>query len=314
MSLELVERIANAVLYEGYILYPYRPSSVKNQRRFNFGVLVPPEYSALQAGTESCTMRTECLVRGCPQTKLDVLLRFLQVIPAASPESTQQAYPQSWQNAMEREVTVADSCLGDLLGHARREQFSFPPGDSPDSSVEGALTVTARRLDDGLFQVAVHVVNRTHLDCPEDLSRDDMLPYALAAAHTLLAVRDGEFVSLLDPPEGLREAASECQNLGTWPVLAGDPGQRGFMLSSPIILYDYPQIAPESPGDLFDGTEIDEILTLRIMTLTDEEKLEVRNGDARARRILERTEMLPAEHFMKLHGALRGLRPVEESR
>jgi hypothetical protein len=79
------------------------------------------------------------------------------------------------------------------------------------------------------------------------------------------------------------------------------------MLSAPIILYDYPQIAPESSGDLFDGTEIDEILALRILTLTDAEKLEVRGGDERARRILERTEMLPPEHFQKLHGAMRGL-------
>ena len=81
-----------------------------------------------------------------------------------------------------------------------------------------------------------------------------------------------------------------------------------WFCASPIILYDYPQIAPESAGDLFDGTEIDEILALRILTMTDAEKLEVRNGDDRARRILERTEMLPPEHFQKLHGALRGLR------
>jgi len=63
------------------------------------------------------------------------------------------------------------------------------------------------------------------------------------------------------------------------------------MLASPIILYDYPQIAPESPGDLFDGTEIDEILALRIMTMTDDEKREMRNTDVRARRILERTKL-----------------------
>jgi hypothetical protein len=96
--------------------------------------------------------------------------------------------------------------------------------------------------------------------------------------------------------------------MGAWPVMAGEEGQRNLMLASPIILYDFPRIAPESPGDLFDGTEIDEILALRILTMTDAEKLEVRNGDDRARRILERTEMLPPEHFRKLHGALRGLR------
>jgi hydrogenase maturation protease len=84
------------------------------------------------------------------------------------------------------------------------------------------------------------------------------------------------------------------------------------MLASPIILYDYPQIAPESPGDLFDGTEIDEILALRIMTMTDSEKLEMRNSDDRARKILERTEALPMEHLMKLHGTLRELRPWKE--
>ncbi|HUC30940.1 MAG TPA: hypothetical protein VMR80_15190, partial [Candidatus Acidoferrum sp.] len=89
-------------------------------------------------------------------------------------------------------------------------------------------------------------------------------------------------------------------------------GYRDTMLASPIILYDYPQIAPESAGDLFDGTEIDEILSLRIMTLTDEEKREIRASDDRARQILERTENMPAEQFMKLHGTVRGMRPLKE--
>jgi hydrogenase maturation protease len=310
MSLELVERIANAVLYEGYILYPYRASSVKNRRRFNFGVLFPPAYSAVQSGTESSTMRTECLVRGGAGTRLDVRLRFLQVTPVGDPDASLQ----SWQNALEREVNLRDY----VLDKARLEPFHFPIGEGldgrVDAGIEGTLTVSALPLQDGLFRISVSVVNKTAFEYPEESSRDGMLPYSFAAAHTILAVRDGEFVSLLDPPNGLKEAASACNNTGTWPVLAGEPGQPAFMLSSPIILYDYPQIAPESPGDLFDGTEIDEILTLRIMTLTDEEKAEVRNGDERARRILERTEMLPEEHFMKLHGALRGLRPVEGSR
>jgi hydrogenase maturation protease len=85
------------------------------------------------------------------------------------------------------------------------------------------------------------------------------------------------------------------------------------MLSSPIILYDYPEVAAESPGDLFDATEIDEILTLRILTLTEEEKREMRESGDHARRILARTETLPEEQLMKLHGALRGLRPMKDS-
>ena len=116
----------------------------------------------------------------------------------------------------------------------------------------------------------------------------------------------------MDPPETLKSLVQDCNNLHTWPVLVGNEGECNTMLSSPIILYDYPQIAPESPGSLFDGTEIDEILTLRIMTLTDEEKEEMRHGDERTREILERTEALSPEQFMKLHGVIRSLRPVDE--
>jgi hypothetical protein len=117
----------------------------------------------------------------------------------------------------------------------------------------------------------------------------------------------------MDPPPLLRELAASCKNEGTWPVLVGDEkaGDRTTMLSSPIILYDYPKIAPESPGELFDGTEIDEILTLRMMTMTDAEKEEMRQSDPRAREILERTESLAEDQLMKLHGAWRELRTFD---
>ena len=118
-------------------------------------------------------------------------------------------------------------------------------------------------------------------------------------------------MSLLDPPPEFQDFAGRCRNVGAWPVLVGERGQGDTLLASPIILYDYPQIAPESAGDLFDGTEIDEILSLRIMTLTDEEKREIRQSDERARQVLERTEAMPVEQFMKLHGAVRGLRPLK---
>jgi len=147
---------------------------------------------------------------------------------------------------------------------------------------------------------------------PDQTSRDAALMQSLVSAHTLLGAVNGQFVSLLEPPEDLKNLATCCQNLGAWPVLVGAEGERDTMLASPIILYDYPQIAPESPGDLFDGTEIDEILALRIMTMTDDEKREMRGTDDRARKILERTEALPVEHLAKLHGTLRELRPLKE--
>ena len=81
-----------------------------------------------------------------------------------------------------------------------------------------------------------------------------------------------------------------------------------------LFLYDYPQIAPESPGDLYDATEIDEILTLRTMTLTDEEKREARATDPRAAAIIDRVDDMPPEILDRLHGAVRYLRAATLSR
>ncbi|MGI8438767.1 MAG: hypothetical protein ACR2NV_00940, partial [Thermoleophilaceae bacterium] len=97
---------------------------------------------------------------------------------------------------------------------------------------------------------------------------------------------------------------------GTWPVLVGSEGERHALLSSPIILPDYPQIAPESPGDLFDAGEIDQMLVLNILSLTDEEKEEMRDSDPRTREILERTAALSPEEMMSLHGAIREFQAV----
>ena len=80
------------------------------------------------------------------------------------------------------------------------------------------------------------------------------------------------------------------------------------MLSSPIILYDHPTIAPESPGDLFDGTEIDQLLIFNVLTLSDEEKEEMRASDLRGREILERCESLSPEELMRLNGTFRDIR------
>ncbi|MGH9319741.1 MAG: hypothetical protein ACRD21_28560 [Vicinamibacteria bacterium] len=84
------------------------------------------------------------------------------------------------------------------------------------------------------------------------------------------------------------------------------------MLSSPIILYDYPRVAPESPSDLFDASEIDELLTLSILALTDEEKREMSATDPKARRLLERTSSLTPLELRKLHGAFRDRREIGE--
>jgi hypothetical protein len=357
MNLERVEKIANAVLYEGYILYPYRSSSVKNRQRWNFGALCPPSYSQAQGETEACSMQTECLITGDERATLDVKVRFLHLltrevsVPNAecgmriadwSDDKLQTSISDfrvveslqvgdrtfyTWQEAVERVVNLSDLSLGELVAQPLRQTLSFPANQEvealrePDGqlvgalirrqqSIEGAIEISAEHASEQLFKINVRILNQTQLQDADPIrnpqSRDEALMRSLVSTHTILGVRDGgEFVSLLEPPEAFREIAASCRNTGTWPVMAGEEGTRDCMLSSPIILYDYPQIAPESAGDLFDGTEIDEILTLRIMTLTDEEKREMRGVDERARQLLERTEMLPAEQMMKLHGTIK---------
>jgi hypothetical protein len=271
---DAVEKIADAVLYEGYMLYPYTASSLKNQQRWNFGVLYPD-------GVDTSEMRTECLVQSDGDCAVNARVRFLWYGDGEEPDQTEIEI-DSWP------VTKNVSLPHDGLA---------------------SIAMSAQPAGAGLLRLSVRIRNATDFE-GNDPTRSSML-----STHTILTVRGGKFVSLMDPPAEYRVAAAACRNVGTWPVLVGEESDRGSqfgdtLLSSPIILYDHPQVAPESPGNLFDGTEIDEILTLRILTLSDAEKAEIRGGPERARQVLERTESLPPEQIMKLHGAVRGLRPV----
>lgn len=350
MNLARIEKIAEAVLYEGYMLYPYRPSSVKNQQRWNFGVLYPPSWCEQQDGSDRCSMHTECLLKTDSATRLTVKVRFLQIVqrsigilgPHAAgirdgeePEvdlvdrlELAGSVYQPWQEAVEREVAYAE--LDPMALPDAEVPFGFPKGKSFEylrdegglaagvivrewNAISGLVEIRSRHCRDRIVKIAVNVDNSTSDGLPvllESVGREAVLLDSLVSAHTILGVEGGEFISLLDPPPGFDDLAAQCNSIGTWPVLAGDDA--GGVLSSPIILYDFPQIAPESAGNLFDSTEIDEILSLRILTLTDEEKREMRQSDDRTRGILERTENMPEEQFMKLHGVLRGLTVLKE--
>jgi hypothetical protein len=351
MNLELVEKIAKAVLYEGYMLYPYRPSAIKNQQRWNFGVLYPRSYSELQTGSDAWMTQTECLVQGSAETVLEVKVRFLQLVQRSIgriKERSKEPQPgimtdcelvekldlngmilQPWQEAMEREISLPPCNLGQLAGEPLSQQFSLaaethrePVHDAAGDiaaivfrerkEIRGTIWLSVKKLREDVFKISIRIQNENASEILDDSIRDDALLRSLVSTHTVMCLQCGMFVSAIDPPECVRELLATCTNIGSWPVLVGDQALRDTMLSSPIILYDYPQIAPESDGDLFDGTEIDEILSLRIMTLTDEEKREMRQSDERARQLLDRTETLPAEHLMKLHGVLRRLRPLKE--
>ena len=346
MNIEQVKEIANAVLYEGYLLYPYRHSAIKNRQRWTFGVVYPREYSEANGGIEPWMMRTECLIAGQPGAMVDVYMRFLHLLvrTVVQPEAmdnpsqaqTKAASAGEWsiaslianeprEEGVEREVSALDLSLCELAAHPQRVAIEFPgrrmvehPTDDSaqeivreQQPIAGAVLIAAEPAEANVFKLSVQIENTTPETGAVSNRHNAVLRQSFVSTHAILQVHQGSFISLLDPPEELQAVAKACQNLRTWPVLAGSEGEHDTMLSSPIILYDYPQIAPESPGALFDGTEIDEILTLRIMTLTDEEKEQMRQGDERTREILERTESLSPEQFMKLHGVIRSLRPVD---
>ena len=293
MNTALIEKVARAALYEGYLLYPYRPSAVKNRQRWTFGALYPPAWCSAEG--DACEMQAECLVRGAASSALEVRVRFLHLLErAAGPRD-------DWQQAVEREVVAPAHRLAELVARVEVVPFVFAGGSTPlQEAVEGTLELSAAACGSGLFRLTARVRNTAALEA--GAGRDAALMRALASTHLLLGLREAEFVSLIDPPEPVREAAAACENRGCFPVLVGG---RDSMLASPIILYDYPQLAPESPGDLFDSSEIDEILTLRILTLTDEEKREMRAADPRAAALLDRTEALGQADLLKLHGVLR---------
>ena len=288
--------VADTVLYEGYLLYPYRASTTKNQLRWQFGVLVPPAGRAIDP-SERCSIRTECLVDpGAGAPRLAVRVRCL--VPQPRPGAP-------LDEGVEHEVDIPGHDLHQLVNAARIVQFRFPSAEGP---VEGNVVLGCTPVEGGLLKVTVEVENSTPWAPDRDHpGREDVMRRALVAVHTMLAVDDGRFVSLLDPPAAAQPAVPLCENDGTFPVLISP--DHDVMLSSPIILYDHPMIAPESPGDLFDATEIDEILALRVLTLTDDEKAEARATDPRAAAIVDRVEGMPPELWARLHGAVRPLAP-----
>jgi hypothetical protein len=338
--LEHARRVADAILYEGYLLYPYRGSAQKNQVRFQFGVLMPPAYCEADP-SETSAFQTECLLEAADDAQVLVTVRFLQLqhrivqeVPADGGEPRDVASLEvdgteytSWQEAAERQQQASAS-VGALLGRDKNLEFHIGSGESTEdltdaggrlagrlirrwAGLDGRIQLSAARVAGpyGALRLRLRVENRADPEVPPG-TRDDALGYAMIAAHALIGVPGGAFLSQTDPPEWAAAEVAACTNIGTWPVLAGPAECRDLMLSSPVILYDHPEIAAESAGDLFDATEIDEILTLRTLALTDAEKREARATDPRAAQLMDRMDSMPPEMLERMHGAIRYLKSV----
>jgi hypothetical protein len=338
--------VADAVLYEGYVLYPYRASSRKNQVRFQWGVLTPRAFSETE-GSERSAMRAECLLDPGTDPVLSVRIRCLQVqhrsveaqtvAPRAERGSPLVFEPVDslavegtlhtpWDEAVDQVIDLSPLAIPRFEDVALTSAFTLEAGTSVEAlrsagrevagrfvrrreQVQGAVHVATERPDPRrtYVKVTVAVENTTTWSGPT-LHRDDAMGKSLVAVHIMLAVDGGRFISLLDPPDDAVDPVAACHSDGVYPVLIGD--EKDVVLASPIILYDRPEVAPQSPGDLYDSLEIDEILALRVMTLTDDEKSEARGTDSRAAAIIDRCDDMSAETLSRLHGQMRPVSPV----
>ncbi len=335
---EAARKVADAVLFEGYVLYPYRASSAKNRMRWQFGVLVPPGWGADSA--EHAHLRTECLMEPRAGAELHVELRFLH----AQRRTVQRACADGgfetverlelpdrvlvpWDEGVDERIelrTAAEELPEEevVLPFSRPARRDTEPVRDETGRTVGQLVRERERLDGVVRLTATElpgpyrvlrltaVVENTGGWAEAGGGRDAALARSLVSAHLMLGLSAGSFVSPTDPPEWARAAVAECRNEHVWPVLAGADGGDDVVLASPIILEDHPHIAPESPGALYDSTEIDEILTLRTAALTDEEKREARGTDERAAAVIDLADSMPPEVLERLHGAVRALREV----
>jgi hypothetical protein len=312
--------VADAVLYEGYLLYPYRATSGKNQSRWQFGVLGPT--GAAEAGVgEEASLAAQVLVQSHGVATLSGVVRFLQLQHRGTERDTgaggfepveqltagSQSW-LSWDEATECEIPIGPFRLTSL---PRTVDISVPAGTEVEDVDAGRLVRTRRALhghldmsaeqDGDVLRLSLEVRNTA----PPAADKDEAIATSLIGTHLLLEVTDGGFVSLLEPPDSAADAVTRCRQHRCFPVLAGPPGEHDLILVSPIILYDHPEIAEQSKGALYDSTEIDEILTLRVMTMTDEEKAQARATDPLAAQIIDRCDSMSPEAMLDLHGVLR---------
>jgi hypothetical protein len=323
VTVEAARAVADAVLYEGYLLYPYRASAAKNRSRWQFGVLGPPA-AAAPAFAESAGLTMECLLTSSVRAPAVTLhLRFLQLQSRqlldadAQPVQSLQFGDETlltWDEAIEHELTFAYPLTppsSPPASSSLRDKSDFPvfvaggideePLGEPGSIVRRRWPLTARVSvgivrDGSYLRLSVKVTNEHP---GEVATKDEAVRHSLLGAHLLVEAHAAAFVSMQDPPPEAADAAARCHQERCWPVLAGSDK---LLLGAPIILYDNPALAPQSPGALFDATEIDEILTLRVMTMTEDEKAEARATDPRARAIVDRCDALSPADLQSLHG------------
>lgn len=329
----ILENLIHTLLYEGYALYPYHRSAIKNQKPVPFGVVFPKHYNTYNEHAHS-NMQTQCIVYGSVDSLININVRFLHLKkielfqvdenafkPVFNLNVKDKCYQAGWQT-IERKISAADLQIAQLLRHKEVISIRFDKiFESKNiyvesdtiaakqinsiSEIKGEVIIEAAPVENmpNAFRFTIRIINTTPVENAETITRDEVLSQSFLSTHIILQTTNGEFISHQSPGEKWEAAIAGCENINTWPILIDESNTT--LLSSPIILYDYPQINPQSSGDLFDSTEIEEALLLHVNLLSDEEKKRIGQSDEKLQAMLNKVSAVTPEEFINFHSGLK---------
>ena len=333
--------LTRSILYEGYSLYPYYRSAVKNQMPVPFGVIFPQDYAAFHEHAPS-RIQSECIIAGISNPSVTIQVRFLQVrktevfekrtgdgengefIAVARTEVNDRCLESGWQT-IERNHSF-ECRAADLINRCKILPVAFDSWNegemifNADKKVVAKLVTTvsatqgmigfAMELIEGksdAYRLTVVVTNATHIDQAATISRDAVLGQSFLSSNIVFKTGEAQFISHLDPPSQWQSAIDACRNIHTWPIIVDDDNRA--LLSSPIILNDHPQINPQSAGDLFDSTEIEEALLLHVNLLSEQEKERICSNDPKLQAMLNKVSSLTPGDLSSYHSMMKEDRP-----
>ncbi len=280
-----LETLVESLLYEGYALYPYTPTATKNATPTPFGIVYPPAYAEESPATFD-HLRVDCVLHVEEGAEVSGTVRFLQT---AGDRHEGEA----------RLLEVPPTPLADLTDGGVGQEFAFE-GEQP---IEGRIRLRADDAGDGLARVRMCVHNSTPVDDGAEMTRGEALKASLISTHVVIETTAGRFASPLERSGPAGEAVAACDSVNSFPVLA-DPEDRAI-LGAAIVLPDHPSLSPNSLGNLFDNTEIEEALILHVKALSDFEREEIEKQDPAVREMIAKAEGTTDEDLMRLHGLMR---------
>ena len=319
------EEFIRTLLYEGYAIFPYHRTAVKNQKPVPFGAVYPAAFTKLNPQMLD-SIQAECIIEGRQDIELKICIRFLQMMKVEVVEDGitlpqyqdgEHIYYTGWQT-VERSFDIEPIILRGSWQQFQLLPFFYdkqtcrePIGEmgyagliKTTESIHGVINVSIQPLPEhGGYKVSVHVKNHSELDEVEKISRDEAIMHTFLSTHTILKCTDGKFISHQQVLEQWQEVMAGCEQINQWPILMNESDT--CMLASPIIVYDHPQLNENSPGDMFDGTEIEEALLIHLAVMSDEEKSRLAKNDEKMESMLKKISEVTPEEWIRYHGIMK---------